>query len=483
MLPNYKIRILLIEDETFDVSRVKKTISPYSDKIKILKIVSDGKSALDELDKNHKNYDVIIMDYQIVGGITGETLIKKIKEIDPAIQIIVITKMTINVGDYDFANALIEAGAMWYCTKYPADIEDFIYQPTDFILSILNAFEKKQLEKEKNRTAFRLKQNVEQILEGKKIIGQSKVMRNLMNQIARISIQDPTVMIYGESGTGKELVASHLHYKSSRKFEKFVAINCGSLPDNLIESELFGFEKGSFTGAAQDKQGLFELADNGTLFLDEIGELPLSAQAKLLRVLQDGEIDKIGRTRNKKVNVRIIAATNKDLQEAIKQKQFREDLFYRLNVVTINVPPLRERKEDLLQLSKHFLNIFSEKMKIDTPELTKDAIDYLQNYSWPGNVRQLQNVLQRILFIYDKEITVDDIRQALKNSRLSLSEKNYTSYWGDDKVLPWRDIERKIKTDYFKFVREKSKSDAEAANLLGLAPPNFHRMCKELGIK
>jgi len=485
MIFDHTINILLIEDEEYDVRRITKTIAPFKDRLIIKKIVADGQSAIQELEKAASRFDVIIMDYQIVGGISGETLIRKIKNIDPTLQIIVVTKMTINITDFQFANRLMEAGAMWYCTKYPGDIEEFIYQPTDFILSILNAYQKKQLEIEKLQSTKKLRANIQDILDKKVIVGSSQVIKDLKEQIERISAQDATVLIYGASGTGKELVATHIHYKSRRKYEKFIAINSGSLPQELIESELFGFEKGSFTGAHSPKLGLFEQANMGSLFLDEIGELPLSAQVKLLRVLQEGEIDKIGRTERLKVNVRIIAATNTDLQKAMQDKKFREDLYYRLNVATIHVPNLKERQTDIPLLVDHFLNLYGAQMSVPVPDLSEETMRFLINYSWPGNVRQLQNVLQRLLFLSEPRIEIAQMKNVLGPQGISPTGKSdeIDADWTFDSIIPWRDMERKLKQKYFIFVRKNTKSDAEAARQLGLAPPNYYRMCKELGIK
>ncbi len=482
---NQKINILLIEDEDYDVRRVQKTIAPLAEQIQIKKIVADGQSALEALQNNPNAFDVVIMDYQLIGGITGENLIRRIKQIDPTVQIIVITKMTVNITDFDFANRLIEAGAMWYCTKYPGDIEDFIYQPTDFILSILNAFEKRRLLKKERSSKQKLEQTIEDMLHQKVLIGDSEAMRDLRARIAKIAQQDTTVLILGESGTGKELVATHLHYLSKRRFEKFLTINCGSLPNDLIESELFGFEKGSFTGATEKKIGLFEAANHGTVFLDEVGELPMSAQVKLLRVLQDGEIDKIGRTDKIKVDVRVVAATNKDLVEAVQQKAFREDLFYRLNVINLYIPPLRERREDIPLLVEHYLRHFSAAMGTHLPRLSDRAMEYLTAFDWPGNVRQLQNVIQRLLYSTDGTIEIEDVRNSLglaPKSRSAVQNENGFE-WDAVNIAPWREVEKAFKKKYFEFVRNRTSSDAEAARLLGLAPPNFHRMCKELGLK
>lgn len=480
------INILLIEDEAYDVRRIRNTLKPFAERLVIRDVTSDGHSAL-ELLQNHKNrYDVVIMDFQIAGSLSGENLIRRIKQIDPALQIIVVTKMTVNITDFDFANRLLEAGAMWYCTKYPGDIEDYIYQPTDFILSIFNAFEKKRLQKEQQRSSKKLAQNIEDILQAKQIIGKSKEIENLRQQIQKCAESDTTVLIRGFSGTGKELVAANIHYRSHRRFEKFVAINCGSLPQDLIESELFGYEKGAFTGAQEKKLGLFEVANKGTVFLDEIAELPPSAQVKLLRALQDGEIDKIGRTAEKiKVNVRIIAATNKNIEEEVREKHFREDLYYRLNVVSLWLQPIKNRREDIPLLIDHFMQKFSKEMGRETPAISEAGMQILVNHAWPGNVRELQNVLQRLLFTGERKLAERQVQNALglQYQPAPPHGEPPMDIWDPANILPLRSVEKTFREKYFKFVRDNSGSDAEAARLLGLAPPNYHRMCKELGLK
>ncbi|RMI13370.1 MAG: sigma-54-dependent Fis family transcriptional regulator [Calditrichaeota bacterium] len=479
------VNILLIEDEAFDVRRIRNTLAPFRDRLVIRDVTSDGHTALELLRQHPRRYDVVIMDFQIAGSLTGENLIRRIKQITPTVQIIVVTKMTVNITDFDFANRLIEAGAMWYCTKYPGDIEEYIYQPTDFILSIFNAAEKKRLEEEQTRSTRKLNRQIEDILEEKAIIGTSKVIQELRQQIQRCAESDTTVLIRGQSGTGKELVAANIHYRSARRFEKFVAINCGSLPHDLIESELFGYEKGAFTGAEARKLGLFEIANQGTVFLDEVAELPPSAQVKLLRVLQEGEIDKIGRTETMKVNVRVIAATNKNIEEEVQKQNFREDLYYRLNVVSIWLEPLKKRPEDIPLLINHFMEKFSREMGQEPPRITEPAMGLLTQYEWPGNVRELQNVVQRLLFLRERELDPEHIRNALGIYRQpATAGEPFPGYsWDPRNILPLRTVEKNFRKQYFEFVRAHARSDAEAARLLGLAPPNYHRMCKELGLK
>src|SRR3989339_2008720 len=478
-----KINILLIEDEDYDVRRVTNTLKPFEDRIKIVDTVSNGKAALELLQTKKKQFDVVIMDYQIAGGIMGETLIQKIKEIDASVQIIVITKMTINITDYSFANKLMKAGAFWYCTKYPGDIEDFIYQPTDFIMSIFNAHEKCLLERERFRSYQKMHRNVEDILLQKKMIGESPMMLELKDEITKFANSNVNTLIRGSSGTGKELVAYNIHYSSNRKYENFVIINCGSLPSQLVESELFGYEKGAFTGADKKKPGLFELANHGTIFLDEITELPLPAQVKLLRVIQDGEVEKIGRTEKIRVNVRIIAATNRNIEEEVKAKRFREDLYYRLNVVPIFVPDLKYRKEDIPVLAEHFMTSISIDMVKDKPSVQNEAMKLLTDYDWPGNVRELKNVVQRLLFSDEKIITPPLVKYALGINWKEKDNNIIREFFNSSKILSLREMEIYLRQKYFQFIRENSESDTEAAGKLGLAPSNYHRMAKELGLK
>ncbi len=478
------INILLVEDEEFDVIRVKKTIEPFTDRMILTDVVSDGNDALALIKSKPSFYDVVIMDFNLSGGIMGEKLIQKIKEVEPSAQIIIITKMTINITDYNFAQRLMKAGAFWYCTKYPGDIEDYIYQPTDFVLSILNAYEKSKIEKAWIRSNQKLIKNVEDILYQKRIIGESSSVQYLKQEILKYAQSNVNILISGSSGTGKELVAYNIHYNSERKFENFITINCGSLPQELIESELFGYEKGSFTGADKKKPGLFELAHNGTVFLDEITELPLSAQVKLLRVIQEGELEKIGRTERIKVNIRIIAATNRNIEEEVRAKRFREDLYYRLNVVYIKVPDLNARKTDIPILIDYFLSSYSQSMGKEKPTINSDASELLINYPWPGNVRELKNVVQRMLFVDNSVIDIQNAKRALG----TLTEDD--EQFADDfetlfkhNQLPLSQMEKMIRERYFIYTRKNSSSDTEAAKKLGLAPSNYHRMAKELGLK
>jgi DNA-binding NtrC family response regulator len=477
--------VLVIEDEEFDVRRIRNTIETFGSEIVIAGVVSNGAAALELLRSAGHGCGVVIMDFQISGHIKGEQLIRAIKEIDASLQIIVVTKMTIHSADVQFARTLLDAGAFWYCTKYPGDMENVIYQPTDFVLAILNANSRGQMEKERQESARKMQKRVDLVLAERQFLGVSSAAERLRRQMEKCAETDANVLISGPSGSGKEIVATNIHYRSKRRFENFVPINCGSIPHELIESELFGYEKGAFTGAAARKRGLFEVAHGGTIFLDEISALPLAAQVKLLRVIEEGDIEKIGRTEPVSVDVRVIAATNEHLERKIAQQEFREDLFYRLNVVPITVPPLKERTEDIPVLVDHFLLLYSEEMGIVRPTLNREAYEALKRYEWPGNVRELRNVVQRLFFADQPHITADDIARLIGPSASDSLDplSHLAELWRGKDFLPWREADRRFRAKYIALVREHSGSDAEAARKLGLAPPNFYRMCKELGLK
>ena len=478
------IRVLLIEDEEYDVRRIRSTTRLFEEQIRIQEVVSNGDTALELLNTRKDDFDVVIMDLQIAGGVMGESLIRAIKRISSSIQIIVITKMTVNITDFDFANRLLKAGAFWYCTKYPTDIEEYIYQPTDFIISIFNAYQRRLLERAQTTTQRKLLRTMEAQLSRMRILGNSQPIQKLRAQIGQLFATDAAVLITGASGTGKELVANNIHFTSKRKLENFIAVNCGGIPGELVESELFGYEKGAFTGATASKPGLFELANHGTLFLDEISELPPAAQVKLLRVLQEGEIEKIGRTEKIKVDVRIIAATNSILQQEVHAGRFREDLFYRLNVVPVFIPSLKDRPDDILVFWEHFMREMSLDMGKQPPITEERAFDYLRKYAWPGNVRELKNVVQRLLLRDESSITNEIVKEVIPlHPSLAGAQTDAFIEFNPDCDRPLREMEAYFRRSYFEYVRTHSSSDAEAARKLGLAPPNFHRMCKELGLK
>jgi two-component system response regulator HydG len=314
------------------------------------------------------------------------------------------------------------------------------------------------------------------------IIGKSSKMREIFQLVERVAPSNSSVLILGESGTGKELVAKAIHEKSRRKESPFVVINCSALPETLLESELFGYQKGSFTGAVADKKGLFEEADRGTIFLDEIGEVSPAVQVKLLRVLQDGEIRRIGGADNIHTDVRILSATNKDLYQQVKKREFREDLFYRLNVITITLPPLRERREDIPLLAYHFLKKFAERIRKKVNQISIDALQTLQEYHWPGNVRELENVMERAVVLAEGEaITARELPPKLLGEFFYLPE---TQNDKDLVNLPYRDAKEKALNLFNRayishLLKDAGGNISLAADRAGMDRSNFKKIIRK----
>ena len=341
-----------------------------------------GADAIEKIQKN--DFDLVITDLKL-DQISGMDVLKATKAQNPQTEVIMLT----GFGSIESAVAAMKAGAIDYLTK-PVDTEELM-------LAIGRAQERQQLKSE----VARLRSVVakEQKFDPGNIVATSKAMQEVLEMVARVAATDATVLVQGVSGTGKELIARALHQNSKRKDGPFIPINCGALPENLLESELFGHVKGSFTGAHQNKKGLFEEADGGTLFLDEIGEMTPVTQVKLLRVLQDSEVRRVGANTGVKVDVRVVAATNKRLQERVKENEFREDLYYRLQVIPIFLPSLRERKEEITPLVRHYLSIFSQKLNKPIKDLTPEAEKAILDYSWPGNIRELINAVERAVIL------------------------------------------------------------------------------------
>ena len=339
-------------------------------------LASDGRAALERLQDGA--VDLIVTDLKMP-GLTGLELLRAAKAIAPDIDVILLTAF----GTVEEAVKAMKDGAYDFLTKP--------FRREQLLKLIDKALERRELI-EKNKA---LQQRLDDLLRQGAIIGGSPAFRRMMTLVEQVASSSATVLILGESGSGKEGVAKAIHQGSTRKAGPFVPVNCASLPETLLESELFGYERGAFTGAAGRKEGRFELADGGTLFLDEIGDLSPVTQPKILRVLQEGEFERLGGTRTIRVDVRIVAATNQDLSQMVKEKRFREDLFYRLNVITIHVPPLRDRREDIPVLAQHFLRIYAAKNNRRLDGLTDEAIKRLEGYGWPGNVRELENVIER----------------------------------------------------------------------------------------
>jgi len=307
------------------------------------------------------------------------------------------------------------------------------------------------------------------------IVSKSKVFHKILQQVEQVAPTDATVLILGESGTGKELVARAIHNISNRSKRPLVKVNCATLPANLIESELFGHEKGAFTGALERKIGRFELADGGTIFLDEIGELPVELQSNLLRVLQEGEFERLGNPKTMKVNVRVIAATNRHLETAIEKKEFREDLYYRLNVFPIHCPPLRERKEDIPILVKHFLKKHEGKMVKKILNVETKVIDALMTYEWPGNIRELENLIERAMILSSGNTL--EAGDWLPKSNIVKGDN------GQKTLLKLEEVEKEHIIDTLKKVNWKVSGEKGAARILGLNPTTLEARMKKLGIK
>ena len=336
----------------------------------------DGQQAVEILKK--KSFDMVISDLQMP-RMTGIELLHHVNLNYPDLTFMVITAF----GTTESAVEVMKKGAYDYLTK-PFKIDEVR-------LNIKNAVKSKHLEVE-NRS---LKRELQKEFNFQNLVGNSQAMHNIYNIVERVSQSPTNVLITGESGTGKEMIAKAIHYNGFLKDKPFITVNCGAIPEALMESEMFGHKKGSFTGAISDKQGLFEIADGGTLFLDEVGELPLSIQVKLLRAIQERVIRKVGDTQDLKVSVRIIAATNRVLEDMVKTGEFREDLYYRLNVILIRAPSLREKKEDIPLLAEFFLKKYNEKLIKDIQGISDEAMASLKKYHYPGNVRELENIIER----------------------------------------------------------------------------------------
>jgi len=407
-----------------------------------------------------KKVDVMLLDVMLGGGLSGMDVLQRVKETMPDCPVIVLTAH----ASVESAVEAMRLGAHHYMPKSPK------------IEELRTVIEKALAERELKRDYELLREEVERV--SGRIVGESPVMRRVFEAIQRVSMTDVTVLITGESGTGKELVAREIHTASKRSQRVFVTVNCASLVKDLIESELFGHQKGSFTGASQTKLGKFELADGGTIFLDEIAELDVHLQVKLLRALQEKEIDRIGGASPIPVNVRVIAATNRDLITMTDRGEFRQDLFYRLNVYPIHMPPLREHKEDIPLLVEHFLRRFGKALGKPAVRVETLALDLLMQYDWPGNIRELENVLQRaILLSPSASIDPDHLPKEIVEAETpvvsgqSLPEIEKGARDSAARIIIYRTLER------------NNWSVKESARLLGVPEKTLYDKCSRLGIK
>ncbi len=394
--------ILIVDDEqsmcdflSILLEKENYAVTATTDAFKAVEMIESGEP-----------FEMVISDINMP-KMDGIQLLKRIKQINPQIIVIMITAFATTEN----AISAMKQGAYDYVTK-PFKVDEIK-------IIVKRAFESSQLRQEN----LFLKNEIKVKCQFDNIIGVSSKMLRVYETVRKVADLKSSVLIYGESGTGKELIASAIHYNSVRKDKPFVTVNCGALPENLLESELFGHVKGSFTGAIQNKEGLFEIADGGTFFLDEVAEMTPSTQVKLLRVLNDWKFKRVGGVKDISVDVRIISATNKNLQEMVEKSKFREDLFYRLNVIPIQLPPLREREVDIPILIEHFIRKYSNILGRSIKTVSPEALSILQNYSWPGNVRELENIIERCIALESDDVITS---ASLPINLCSLSKKYST---------------------------------------------------------
>ncbi|MBI5755585.1 MAG: sigma-54-dependent Fis family transcriptional regulator [Nitrospirae bacterium] len=388
-------RILIVDDDP-DIRETMTTLLTVNEYA--VTAVADGPSAIEEVSR--EKYNIVITDLMLP-QMDGIEIIKNIKNIDADVQCIIITGYATVTTAVD----AIKAGAFDYVMKP--------FNGTEILMLIKRVLEFQRLKVEN----VQLRRHLEGRYSYENMIGVSEGIKKVCTLIEKVAETDSTILILGESGTGKELVARTIHYNSLRRNKPLIPINCGAIPESLLESELFGHEKGAFTGASSTRIGRFELADGGTVFLDEIGEMSPTLQVKLLRVLQQREFERVGGVKSIKVDVRIIAATNINLEKAVEEGRFREDLYYRLNVIPIVIPPLRERIEDIPLLMEHFLNNFSRSKKRKMEGFSPESMNILLDYAWPGNIRELENLIERVVILKGEgAITPQDLPDKVVNS-------------------------------------------------------------------
>ncbi|MCF8104610.1 MAG: sigma-54 dependent transcriptional regulator [Desulfohalobiaceae bacterium] len=450
-----KAKILLVDDDAGHRAMLRTVLNASGYRIQE---ADDGSTAIDMV--RREPFDLILLDLRML-KVSGLEALTAIKEYNPAIPIIVMTAY----ASVETAVETLKSGAYDYLTK-PLDMDELR-------LVIGRALDHDRLRKEN----LQLKESLSSHFDRQEIIGRSRAMVDLLETVAQVAPSEAIVLISGESGTGKEVVAEALHANSPRKEKPFVKINCAAITETLIESELFGHEKGAFTGAHRKKEGKFRQAHGGSLFLDEISEMSLAMQAKLLRVLQEWKITRVGGEEVIAVDVRLIAATNKNLLEEIEAGRFREDLFYRLNVVTLTIPPLRDRTEDIPLLANHFLKIFSEKNRKELKGFTPRALDLLLRYDWPGNVRELMNVVERgVVLCRGEYLDEEDLPQTLTSQPQAPGETLETTSDGD---RPLHEVEQ---ITILKTLEATGGNKSETARRLGITRRTLHQKLKKYGL-
>jgi DNA-binding NtrC family response regulator len=441
--------ILVVEDEDLMRSILRKLLESSGYEVVTANSAESALAAFGENDISATVTDIKMP------GMDGIELLDKIKAIDADALVVIMTAYS----SVDSAVAALRKGAYDYVTK------PFVND--DLLQTVKNAIQQRELFRE-NRA---LRRELDRQYSFSEIVGNSESLQKIFTVIQKVAGTNANVLVQGESGTGKELVARSIHLNSNRASQPFLAINCGALPETLLESELFGHTKGAFTGAVNESKGLFRSAAGGTLFLDEIGEMPVALQVKLLRALQEHEVTPVGSSTALKFDARIIAATNKNLEEEVAANRFREDLFYRLNVIEVFVPPLRERIEDIPLLSKHFVAKSARSQNSSEKPISREAIAALANYNWPGNVRELENAIERAFILSNEEIDLESLPQKVRNSAVRSFRTR-----DDEGFRPTlEEMERRYLIEVLGSVGEDK---AKAANILGIDLSTLYRKLK-----
>jgi len=453
-----KCTVLVVDDDHAHRTMLNTLVSGWGYSVSE---ADDGSTAIEKVKAS--SFDLVLMDVRMV-KVSGLEALEAIKSANPAIPVIIMTAYS----TVDTAVAALKQGAHDYLTK-PLDFDKLR-------LTIDRAMEHTRL-KEENRV---LRETLGQKFDDQNIIGKSHAMRTLLETVAQVAASEATVLISGDSGTGKELIAGAIHFNSPRKNGPFVKINCAAITETLLESELFGHEKGAFTGADRRKDGRFSQAHGGTLLLDEVSEMSLMMQVKLLRALQEREFNRVGGEETIQVDVRVIAATNKDLKAQINKGDFREDLYYRLNVVELEVPPLPERKEDIPLLAQHFLEKFAVKNRKDIKGFTPKAMDNLIRYDWPGNVRELMNAIERgVVLARTRYLDVSDfpfMKETIGQNEQDSTATAMLSMKGD---LPLEEVE---KAAILSTLEAAGGNKSETARRLGITRKTLHKKLKAYGV-
>ena len=444
------MKILVVDDEVQIREMLRNNLTQMGGFP--VEVAAGGVEALEKIEKDV--FDLVLTDLKMP-EMGGMDLLKALKATRPEIMVIIMTAF----GSIETAVEAMRTGA-----------DDYITKPIDFneLLIHLSKAQKESLLLRENRF---LRMEVRKKFEYSSIVGKSRKILEVFSLIEKVAPSSSTVIIYGGSGTGKELVAKAIHYHGPRAHKPFIPFNCGAIPESLVESELFGHTKGAFTGAIQAKRGLFEEADGGTIFLDEISTLPPSAQVKLLRVLQEREVMRVGSTDRTKIDVRVIAATNENLEANMKLGKFREDLFYRLQVFPIVLPDLKDRSEDIPLLAYHFLDIYTKVTQKPLKGISKDAMNFLLEYHWPGNVRELENVIERAVIMADQEyLTPQDLPDYLREEFTNLIKRG---------VKARKSLEE-IKEEYIsQILQETGGNKRVAAEILRVNPRTLYRFEKK----